>query len=59
MTPCRGKYFSLPLLPATPSSLPRTLEGFFELARRPATHLFTPILESKKSTVSVNRVSLV
>ena len=31
-----GKYFSLPFLPATPSSPSRTLEGLFELTWRPS-----------------------
>ena len=30
-----GKHYSLPFLLATPSSLSRTLEGLFELTRRP------------------------
>ena len=34
--------FSLPLLPATPSSLSWTLEGFFELIRRPSGVLDSP-----------------
>ena len=32
--PSSKKHFSLPLLPATPSSMSRTLEGLFELTRR-------------------------
>ena len=35
MTPYRGINFSLPFLPATPSSLSRPLEGLFELTRHP------------------------
>ena len=34
--PSSGKYYSLPFLPATPSSLSGTLEGLFELTRRPS-----------------------
>ena len=34
--PSSGKYFSLPFLPATPSSPPWTLEGLFELTRHPS-----------------------
>ena len=37
-----GKYFSLPFLPATPSSPSRTLEGLFELTRRPSRALDSP-----------------
>ena len=33
--PSSGKHYSLPFLPATPSSPSRTLEGLFELTRRP------------------------
>ena len=39
-----GKYFSLPFLPATPSSLSWTLEGLFELTRRPSRALDSPAL---------------
>ena len=34
--PSSGKHYSLPFLPATPSSPSRTLEGLFELTRRPS-----------------------
>ena len=34
--PSSRKYYSLPFLPATPSSLSRTLEGLFELTGRPS-----------------------
>ena len=34
--PSSGKHFSLPFLPATPSSPSRTLEGLFELKLRPS-----------------------
>ena len=33
--PFSGKYYSLPFLPATPSSLSRTLKGLFELTQCP------------------------
>ena len=42
MTPCRGGYVSLPFLPATPSSPSWTLEGLFELTRRPSRALDSP-----------------
>ena len=42
MTPHRGKHFSLPFLPATPSSLSRTLEGLYELTRSPSRALDPP-----------------
>ena len=42
MTPRRGKHFSLPFLPDTPSSPSRTLEGLFELTRRPSRALDSP-----------------
>ena len=35
MTPQLGKHYSLPFPPATPSSPSQTLEGLFELTRRP------------------------
>ena len=40
--PSTGKHYSLPFLPATPSSLSRTLEGLFELTRRPSWALDSP-----------------
>ena len=40
--PSSGKYYSLPFLPATPSSPSRTLEGLFELTRRPSRALDSP-----------------
>ena len=40
--PLSGKHFSLPFLPATPSSPSRTLEGLFELTRRPSRALDSP-----------------
>ena len=33
--PSSGKHYSLPFLPATPSSPSRALEGLFELTQRP------------------------
>ena len=42
MTPSSGKHYSLPFLPATPSSPSRTLEGLFELTRRPSRALDSP-----------------
>ena len=42
MTPLRGDYFSCPFFSATPSSLSRTLEGLFELKRRPSRALDSP-----------------
>ena len=43
MTPRRGNTtYSLPFLPATPSSPSRTLEGLFELTRRPSRALDSP-----------------
>ena len=42
MTPHWGKHYSLPFLPATPSSPSRTLEGLFELTRRPSQALDSP-----------------
>ena len=41
MTPNRGNY-SLPFLPATPSSPSRTLKGLFELTWRPSQALDSP-----------------
>ena len=41
MTPGQRKHYSLPFLPATPSSPPRTLEGLFEVTRHPARGLKT------------------
>ena len=40
--PSSGKHFSLPFLPATPSSPSRTLEGLFELTRHPSRALDSP-----------------
>ena len=40
MTP--GKHYSLPFLPATPSSPSRTFEGLFELTRGPSRALDSP-----------------
>ena len=40
--PLSGKHYSLPFLPATPSSPSRTLEGLFELTRRPSRALDSP-----------------
>merc|ERR1711923_60177 len=40
--PSSGKHYSLPFLPATPSSPSRTLEGLFELTRRPSRALNSP-----------------
>ena len=42
MTPHRGKHYSLPFLPATPSSPSRTLGGLFELTRCPSRALDLP-----------------
>ena len=42
--PSSGKHYSLPFLPATPSSLSQTLEGLFELTRRPSRALDSPAL---------------
>ena len=52
MTPHRGKHYSLPFLPATPSSPSRTLEGLFELTRRPSRpRALLPELQRHKDTV--------
>ena len=40
--PSSGKHYSLPFLPATPSSASRTLEGLFELTQRPSRALDSP-----------------
>ena len=40
--PLSRRGFSLPFLPATPSSQSRTLEGLFELTRRPSLALDSP-----------------
>ena len=40
--PSLGKCYSLPFLPATPSSPSRTFEGLFELTRRPSRALDSP-----------------
>ena len=37
-----GEHYSLPFLPATPSSPSRTLEGLFELTQRPCQALDSP-----------------
>ena len=42
MTPCREKNYSLPFLPANPSSPSQTLEGLFELTRRTSRALALP-----------------
>ena len=42
MTSHRRKRYSLPFLPATPSSPSQTLEGLFELTRRPSQALDSP-----------------
>ena len=44
MIPHRGEHYPLPILPATPSSPSRTLEGFFELTRCPSRALDSPRL---------------
>ena len=54
--PSSGKHYSLPFLPATPSSLSRTLEGLFELTWRPSRaldllHALLPELQRYKDTV--------
>ena len=54
--PSSGKRYSLPFLPAIPSSPSRTLEGLFELTRRPsqaldAPHALLPKLERYKDNV--------
>ena len=54
--PSSGKHYSLPFLPATPSSPSRTLEGLFELTRRPSLALdlprpLLPELQRYKDTV--------
>ena len=57
MTPNRGvKHYSLPFLPATPSSPSRTLGGLFELTRCPSRALdspraLLPELQRNKDTV--------
>ena len=40
--PLLGKYLSLPFLPVTPLSPSQTLEGLFELTRRPSRALDSP-----------------
>merc|ERR1711923_120706 len=40
--PLSGRHYSLPFLPATPSSPSRNLEGLFELTRRPSRALDSP-----------------
>ena len=40
--PFSGKHYSLPFLPATPSFPSRTIEGLFELTRRPSRALHSP-----------------
>ena len=54
--PSLGKHYSLPFLPATPSSPSWTLEGLFELTRRPSWALdspraLLPELQRSKDTV--------
>ena len=58
--PLSGKYYSLPFLPATPSSPSQTLEVLFELTRRPFRALdspraLLPELQRYKDTVSRSR----
>ena len=55
--PSSGKHYSLLFLPATPSSLSRTLKGLFELTWRPSWALASPRalppeLQRYKDTVS-------
>ena len=42
MAPHQGNTFLFPFFPATPSSPSRTLEGLFELTRRPSQALDSP-----------------
>ena len=42
MTPSSRKHYFLPFLPATPSFPSRSLEGLFELTRRPSRALDSP-----------------
>ena len=42
MIPHRGEHYPLPILPATPSSPSRTLEGFFEVTWHPSRALDSP-----------------
>ena len=51
--PSSGKHYSLPFLPATPSSPSLTLEGLFVLTRRPSQALDSPrvLLQRCKDTV--------
>ena len=54
--PSSGKDFSLPFLPVTPSSPSRTLEGLFEMTRRPSRAFDSPFallpeLQRYKDTV--------
>ena len=55
MTPPWGKHFSLPFLPATPSSPSQNLEGLFELTQRPSTldspRSLLPELQRNKDTI--------
>ena len=46
--PSSGTHSSLPFLPATPSSLSRTLEGLFELTRRPSRALASCVASGTK-----------
>ena len=51
-----GKYFSLLFLPATPSSLSRTLEGLFELIHCPSRtldlpHVLLPEIQRNKGII--------
>ena len=60
--PQSAKYFSLPILPATPSSPSRTLEGLFELTRCPSRALDLPPallteLQRNKDTVRCGALS--
>ena len=61
--PWSGKHYSLPFLPASPSSPSRTLEGLFELTQRPSRVLDSPCpllleLQRKKDTVKVKCTAL-
>ena len=56
MTPLSEKHYFLPFLPATPSSLSRTLEGLFKLTQRPSWALHSslgllPELQRYKVTI--------
>ena len=62
MIPCRGNmYFSLSCLPATPSSPSYSLEGLFELTRRPSQGLDWPcalLLELQRNKANIGCVAL-